>query len=129
MTSPRLEFSEQLLRPGDFACVLLAANGDPRRARARDQQADMIGEAIKRRVLNRLIVLDPEPEALESALLTIVEELGEPSGSTRAVCTAIAQEWEMARLSPGFWPFLIGQAMRTDERTSRSRGNRDPSPD
>jgi len=87
----------------------------------------MIGEAIKRRVLNRLVVLDPEPEAMESALLTIVEDLGEPSGSTRAVCTAIAQEWEMARLSPGFWPFLIGQAMRADERPPRSRGNRGPS--
>jgi hypothetical protein len=89
----------------------------------------MIGEAIKRRVLNRLIVLDPEPEALESALLTIVEELGEPSGSTRAVCTAIAQEWEMARLSPGFWPFLIDQAMRPDERPPCSREKRGLSPD
>jgi len=121
MTSIRPDFLEQPLRPGDFARVLLAAGGDPPRARARDQQADMIGEAIKRRVLNRLVVLDPEPETLESALLTIVEELGEPSGSTRAVCTAIAQEWEMARLSPGFWPFLIGQAMRIDERPPRSR--------
>jgi hypothetical protein len=121
MTSARPELPEQPLRPGDFARVLLAAGGEPPRARARDQQADMIGESIRRRVLNRLVVMDPEPEALESALLTVVEELGEPSGSTRAVCTAIAQEWEMARLSPEFWPFLIGQAMHADERPSRAR--------
>jgi hypothetical protein len=88
----------------------------------------MIGESIKRRVLNRLVVLDPEPEVMEAVLLTIVEELGEPSGSTRAVCTAIIQDWEMARLSPGFWPFLIDQAMRADERPTRSKGNRGTSP-
>jgi hypothetical protein len=124
----RPEFPAEPLRPGDFAGVLLAAGGDPPRARARDQQADMIGEALKRRVLNRLVVLDPEPEAMEAALLTIVEELGEPSGPTRAVCTAIAQEWEMARLSSGFWPYLIEQAMQADERPARSKGNRGPLP-
>ncbi len=119
----RPDFPEQHahpIRPGDFARVLLAAGGDPPRARARDQQADMIGEAIKRRVLNRLIVLDPEEESLESALLSIVAELGEPSGSTRAVCTAITQEWEMARVSAEFWRFLIGQALAGD-RPSGSR--------
>jgi len=127
MMGVKPEFAEQPLRPGDFARVLLASGGDPPRARARDQQADMIGEAIKRRVLNRLVMLDPEPESLEAILLTIIEELGEPSGSTRAVCTAIAEEWEMARQSPGFWGYLIGQAMYTDQRPTRSRGNRSPS--
>jgi hypothetical protein len=126
MTDAQPELPERTPRPGDFARVLLAAGGDPPRARARDQRADTIGEAIRRRVLNRLVVLDPEPEALEAALLTIIEELGEPSGSTRAVCTAIAQEWEMARLSPGFWPFLIGQAMIAEEMPARSRKNRSP---
>lgn len=128
MMDMKPEFAGQPLRPGDFARVLLASGGDPPRARARDQQADMIGEAIKRRVLNRLVVLDPEPESLEATMLTIIEELGEPSGSTRAVCTAIAQEWEMARVSPGFWQYLIDQAVRGDERQDRSKRNRRPSP-
>jgi hypothetical protein len=112
------------LRPGDFARILLAAAGDPPRARARDQQADILGEALRRRVLNGIVMLDPEPEKLESALLTIVAELDEPAGSTRAACTAIVQEWEIARLSPGFWPFLIGQAMRTDDTPRGSRRKR-----
>jgi hypothetical protein len=80
--------------------VQLAVSGDPPRARARDQQADLVGEAIRHRALNRLVVLDPEPDALESALATIVAEFGEPTGSTRAVCTAVFQEWETVNLAP-----------------------------
>jgi hypothetical protein len=112
------------LRPGDFARMLLAASDAPPRARARDQQADVAGEVLRRRVLNRLVVLDPEADSLESALLSIVADLGEPAGSTRAVCTTVLQEWEMARLSPGFLPFLIGQAMQNDDapRVSKKRG-------
>jgi hypothetical protein len=121
-TSP--DRADHPLRPGDFARILLAAAGDPPRARARDQQADILGEALRRRVLNGIVMLDPEPEKLESTLLTIVAELDEPAGSTRAVCTAFLQEWEMARVSPGFWPFLIGQAMRADDTPPGSRRNR-----
>ena len=88
----------------------------------------MVGDAIRSRVLNRLVVLVPESDGLESALVAIVAELGEPSGSTRAVCTAVLQEWEMVRLSPGFWPFLIGQAMEADDSKSRTRRKRRESP-
>jgi hypothetical protein len=102
------------LFPGDYARLVLAAAGGPPRARARDQQADVVGEGLRRRVLDRLAALDPEPEALESTLLAIVAELREPAGATRAVCTAIYQEWEMARENPGFLSFLIAQAMRNE---------------
>ncbi len=122
MTSTILRFVRAILR------VLLAAGGEPPRARARDQQADLVGEALRRRVLNRLTVLDPEPNGLESALMTIVTEFGEPSGATRAVCSAIAQEWEMVRLSPGFWPFLLGQAIEAvDFQPGARRKRRLPS--
>ena len=117
------------IRPGDFARVLLAAGGEPPRARARDQQADLVGEALRRRVLNRITVLDPEPEALESALMMIVNEFGEPSGATRAVCSAIAQEWEMVHLSPEFWPFLLGQAIEAVDGPPGSRRKRRRFPD
>ncbi len=75
------------VRPGDFARILLAASGSPPRARARDQQADLAGEALRQRVLNRLIVLDPDPEDLEAALLAVISEFREPAGPTRGVCT------------------------------------------
>jgi hypothetical protein len=114
------------VRPGDFARVLLAAGGEPPRARARDQQADILGETIKRQILNRLVALDPEPFAFESALATIISEMGEPSGANRAVSSAILEEWQMVMLSPGFWPFLLGQAMEADERATHSRKRRGP---
>ena len=128
MAETSLDRIDLPLRPGDFARILLAAAGEPPRARARDQQADILGEALRRLVLNRLVVLDPEPEKLESALLIIVAELDEPAGSTRAVCTAIVHEWNMARVSPGFWPFLIGQAMRAMTPLEARAANDAPRP-
>jgi hypothetical protein len=109
------------MRPGDFARVLLAASAEPPRARARDGRADVLGESLKRSVLNRLVALDPEPESIESALVTIITEIGEPSGPTRAVCTAIVQEWNMARLNSSLWPFLISQAVEAAERNTAPR--------
>ena len=114
------------LRPGDFARILLACSGAPPRARARDQQADLAGEALRQQVLNRLIILDPEPADLEAALLSIVAELGEPTGPTRGVCSAIRQEWEMAGISPDYWDFLIGQALTADEPRPGGKRNRRP---
>jgi len=111
------------VRPGDFARILLAASGSPPRARARDQQADIAGEALRQRVLNRLVVLDPDPEELEAALMAVIIEFGEPAGPTRGACTAIHQEWEMARIQPDYWAFLIGEAIEPEKRTPGSRLN------
>jgi hypothetical protein len=74
-------------RPRDLALLLLAASNLPPRARARDQQTNLAGLALRRGVLDCLAALDPEPKDLESALMTIVAELGEPTGPTRGVCT------------------------------------------
>ena len=119
--------AEPPLRPGDFARIVLASCGMPPRTRARDQQADLAGEALRQQVLNRLIVLDPDPADLEQAFLSIVAELGEPAGPTRGVCTAIRQEWRMAGISPDYWDFLIGQALSCDDR--RQSGKRDRRPE
>ena len=114
------------LRPGDFARIVLAGAGGPPRARARDQQADLAGEVLRRKILNRLIVMDPDPDELEGALLVIVAGLGEPAGPTRGVCTAIRQEWEMARISPDYWTFLMGQALAGDDPQPGGRRGRRP---
>jgi hypothetical protein len=114
------------LRPGDFARIVLAGAGGPPRARARDQQADLAGEAMRREVLNRLIVMDPDPEQLEGALASIIADLGEPAGPTRGVCTAIRQEWEMARISQEYWDFLVGQAVTRDDSGPGRRRDRGP---
>jgi hypothetical protein len=76
---------------------------------------------MRRRVLNLLAALDPDPEALEAALSSIASELGEPIGPTRAICLTIYQEWEMAQLNPRFVTFLVEKAAREDDPPSRKR--------
>ena len=112
------------VRPADFAQLLVAAWRPRPRLRARDQQADLAGETLRQRVLNRLIVLDPDSGELDSALLAIISEFGDPAGPTRGVCTAIQQEWEMTQIHPGYWAFLVGQAIQADEDDSGSRSKR-----
>jgi hypothetical protein len=103
-------------RPRDLALLLLAIGTEPPRARARDQQADRLGAELRRRVLDRLAALDPEPDALDQALASIVAEAGEPSGPTRGVCSQVRKEWEQARIASAFWEWLIAEAL---ERTAR----------
>lgn len=118
-------------RPRDLAVLLLAIGADPPRVRARDQQADRAGADLRRRVLDRLAALDPDPdpEALGQALAAIVAEFGEPTGPTRGVCSQWRQEWEQTLASPGAWAWFLAEALeRTkagDEpgpKRGRSRG-------
>src|SRR5918998_3691391 len=93
-------------RPRDLALFLLAASDEPPRQRARDQQADRAGLELRRRILERLADLDPEPEAIEPALAEVVRAMGEPTGPSRGVCALIREEWEQARISPGLWDWF-----------------------
>jgi hypothetical protein len=87
-------------RPRDLALTLLAADAGPPRARARDQQADRLGGELRRRVLDRLAAIDPEPPGIDAAFAAIIAELGAPTGPTRGVCAQIRAEWEQAFVSP-----------------------------
>lgn len=100
------------LRPRDFAVLLLSSGDLTPRQRARDQQADRAGLEIKRRVLNAVAARDPEPADLEAALVAIVEELGEPSGPTRAVARGVLEEWQSASATPELMAHLLGEAVR-----------------
>jgi hypothetical protein len=100
------------LRPRDLALLLLASGDLRPRQRARDQQADLAGLELKRRVLDRLAALDPEPDDLEATLMRIVEDLGQPSGPVRAIATLIRDEWQAACVAPEWVAQLLGEAMR-----------------
>ena len=101
------------MRPRDLALLLLASGDLLPRQRARDQQADRAGLDLKRRILDRLAALDPEPADVEVTLLQIVEEIGQPTGPTLAVARSISEEWQAACASPALVAHLL------DEATSR----------
>jgi hypothetical protein len=107
---------------------MLAAAGRIPRQRARDQQADRIGEGLRRRVLDRLVALDPVPEGLHEALARIVAELGEPSGPTRAVCAQILEELRAARANPTYCEWLLAEALSAESPDSSRRRRRGPDP-
>jgi hypothetical protein len=120
--SINLEPEPSMLRPRDFAVLLLSSTDLMPRQRARDQQADQAGLALKRRVLNALVARDPEPEDLEAALVDIVEELGPPNGPTRAIALTLAEEWRAVNATPEWLAQLVGEAVQGSERGSDRRG-------
>jgi hypothetical protein len=99
------------LSPRDFALFLLGSGEAAPRKRARDQQADAAGLELKRRVLAELVARDPAVDQFEAELLAIVDELGPPTGPTRAVATGILEEWRFAATSPGWVPHLLSEAV------------------
>jgi hypothetical protein len=113
------------LRPRDLALLLLASGDLLPRQRARDQQADQAGLALKRRLLDRLAALDPEPEDLEAALLRIIEEIGPPLGPARAIALSIREEWQAACASEEFVSQLLGEAV-LQNREGKRRGRQVP---
>src|SRR5689334_2693594 len=104
------------LRPRDLAVLLLSSGELAPRQRARDQQADQAGLALKRRVLDKLAALDPEPDGLEAALIAIVEDLGQPFGPTRAIALSLVDEWGAVCANPEWLSHLLGEAVRGPSR-------------
>jgi hypothetical protein len=109
------------LRPRDLALLLLASRDLRPRRRARDQQADSAGLELKRRVLEEIAAVDPEPEALEPALLHIAARLDVPSGPARAVAAIVLEEWTMACAAPEWVAQLLAEAVQAPEATSEER--------
>src|SRR5262250_2764701 len=88
------------LRPRDLALLLLASGDLRPRVRARDQEADRTGLELKCRVLDRLAAIDPDADDLASTLTRIIEEIGPPTGPTRAIAMSIQEDWQAAVAAP-----------------------------
>jgi hypothetical protein len=114
------------LRPRDFAVLLLSSGDVAPRQRARDQQADLAGLELKRRLLTALVALDPEPNDLKASLLAIVEELGPPTGPTRAIALTILEEWQVANATPEWLDHLLSEAVRGSATEERRHGRQLP---
>ncbi len=111
-------------RPRDLALLLLAAADETPRDRARDQRADVLGLDLRRRVLDRVAAIDPEPDDLAGCLSSLVHEIGEPTGPTRAIASTILQDWESALVAPEFWPWLVAEAVLATGRRDRPHRKR-----
>jgi hypothetical protein len=107
------------LRPRAFAQLLLASRDLRPRKRARDQRADVAGLDLKRCVLQSLADGDPEPDEMEATLLSIVEEIGPPTGPTRAIAASIYDEWQAACVSPEWVTLLLNEAIGDDKPGTR----------
>ena len=121
-----MNLPESDLRPREFALLLLASGESAPRKRARDQQADMVGLDLKRRILADLVAIDPEPEELEAALMELVESIGPPTGPTRSVASTLLEEYAMARQSPEWIASLLDEAIEPPKGEGRRRGRQLP---
>ena len=72
------------MRPRDFALLLLAAGDVTVRNRARDQQADIAGLAMKRRILEELVAADPAPEEMAAFLFDVHKRFDASTCSLRS---------------------------------------------
>jgi hypothetical protein len=110
------------LRPRDLALLLLASGDLRPRQRARDQQADRAGMEIKRRILQEVAALDPEPEELEAVLIRLIEEIGPPTGPTRAVAAVVRDEWQTACATPEWVAQLLADAVYEKPKSDNRKG-------
>ncbi len=114
--------ADSSLRPRDLAILLLASTDLRPRQRARDQQADLVGMELKRRILQHLAEVDPEPAEMEATLIQAVDAIGPPTGPARAVALVVWEEWQTACRSPEWVAQLLGDAMQ--ESTGERRHGR-----
>lgn len=97
------------LRPARICGQLLAAmegSEGRRKKRKRNTTPDAIGMGIKRDLLSRATVDDPEPEEFEAWLLHQCLTAGPLTGATRAMAMDILDEWRLALTSEEFRTWL-----------------------
>lgn len=118
-------------RPAEVCRALLAAleaAEGRRRSRKRDQTADTFGLAIKRALLERVVVEDPAPDAFEAWLLHYpltcpAEEL---RGPARAMARAVFDDWRLANASGEFRRWLEQGAPSDDAASGRADAKCEP---
>jgi hypothetical protein len=104
------------MRPRELALLLLGSDELRPRPRMRSQQPDALGLALKRRLLERLVELDPEPANLDAALAHLIDELGPPPGPIRALAIGFRDDWQGLPCNPEWLQHLREQASEDPER-------------
>jgi hypothetical protein len=106
------------MRPREFALLLLTSGDLLPRQRVRNQTPDTIGLELKRRLLQSLVDLDPEPGKLDETLARLIEELGPPTGPVRALAVSFRDEWQALPANPEWLEHLRAEAASLVERGS-----------
>lgn len=109
MTNRSANESSAAPRPASICRQLLAAmegSEGRRRRRKRNTTPDAIGLAIKRDLLERATIDDPDPDAFEAWLLEQCLAAGPTTGPTRAMALDVLDEWRIAVASHGFRDWL-----------------------
>ncbi len=104
-------------RPSQICGELLAAldaSEGRRRRRKRDTTPDAIGLTIKRDLLERAVVADPEPGAFEEWLHEQCLGDGGSEGGVRAMALSIFEEWRLAHDADAFRDWLARGAPSDD---------------
>ena len=118
--------ADRTLRPADVCKALLAAldaSEGRKRKRKRDQTPDTIGLSIKRSLLERAVVDDPDPAAFEEWLLRYPLECDTPQGpgAVSAMARALLEEWRLAHSLGEFRAWLERGAPSDDARDDPPR--------
>ncbi|HEV2748988.1 MAG TPA: hypothetical protein VGV12_00535 [Gemmatimonadales bacterium] len=104
-------------RPAAICRELLAAleaSEGRRRRRKRDTTPDAIGLTMKRDLLERAVVADPEPDEFEAWLHEQCLAAGGSEGGIRAMALSIFEEWRLARDASSFREWLARGAPSDD---------------
>jgi hypothetical protein len=107
------------MRPCDLALLLLSSGELLPRQRLRSQSPDAAGLELKRRLLQRIADLDPEPGHLDATLARLIDELGPPSGPIRALALGFRDDWQGLASNPDWLKQLRDEAAQRRERGDR----------
>ncbi|HYC43928.1 MAG TPA: hypothetical protein VED01_00455 [Burkholderiales bacterium] len=107
---------------GALIAALDAAEGR-RKMRKRDQTPDAVGLGIKRELLERAVVDDPDPDAFEAWLLQYSQARArEPAGgAVAAMARAVFEEWRLAHTMRDFAAWLEHGAPSDDSLAATRR--------
>ncbi|HWO43351.1 MAG TPA: hypothetical protein VNO43_16275 [Candidatus Eisenbacteria bacterium] len=115
----------ETVRPAAICRSLLAAldaSEGRRKRRKRDQTPDTIGLVIKRRILERVVEEDPEPEEFEAWLLRYCQtRAAESHGAVSAMARAVLEEWQLAHRMGDFKAWLDRGAPSDDAESRQNR--------
>lgn len=108
------------LTPAELCRGLLGAldaSEGRRKRRVRNTDADSIGLAIQRKLLETAVRNDPAPDEFEAWLLNRCYEEGVADGAVRAMALFIWDQWQLAQRAPDVQAWIVAGG-QSDDRES-----------